>query len=119
MSTLDHRVTITYSGPYTQDATGEEKVANNLKLEYVDEQREDRDAGILGDCVIALPPETDATDEAETHWEQLAVSIDYQLWCEAVCEQTGGHNYTPHQWTKEPESACQICTRCGSEIDPA
>lgn len=123
MSTdLDHKITLTYSGPYTQDATGEDKVADQLELEYIDEEHEDRSAGILGDWVVALPPNTDATDEAEIHWEELVVTIDFQVWCEAACEQTGGHDFTDG-WNvgmlpnddQTVEDVPQICTRCGAE----
>lgn len=109
MPDLDHRIEIVYSGPYwTVD--GRQHTAEDMRLMWVDEERRDPSAGITGDSVYACPPN-------KLDGEENVVSVDLQEWCETACEQTGGHNYVDHNWTEDPETSCQVCTRCGSEID--
>ncbi len=100
--------TIWYTGPY-MTLDGKKHDAMTMLLEYIDQ-----DASDSGNdrWVDAAPPNT-------SDGEENIVQIDLQLWTESICENTGGHNYVDHQWSEKPESACQICTRCGSEVDPA
>lgn len=100
--------TIRYSGPYTT-LDGRAHIAEDMELEYVDQDSSDRG----DDCWV------DAAPAHKLDGEENIISIDRQLWAEACCEQSGGHNFIDQQWSEEPESACQICTRCGKEIDPA
>lgn len=113
MSDAFHKGTVNYTGTYW-DNGGEERLATDMPLRYVDEEREDRSAGILGNIVVAVPPEKfDGEDEDDL------IVVDMGDWMIAACEQTGGHNWTDWMWDDErPESAVRLCHRCLKEETP-
>jgi hypothetical protein len=105
---LDHKTTLTYTGKYwTSD--GSQHGAENMDLEYVDEEREDLSAGLRGDVVLATQPNP-------KDGEENIVMVDTHDWITQACEQSGGHSLTTYELSEEPGDAIQVCTRCGEEV---
>jgi hypothetical protein len=98
------RHSLRYSGTY-RTADGREHMAEDMELVGLDEGIDRHGDGFIA---AALPDPHDG--------EENIIEIPQHLWEQAVCEQTGGHNFIDHQGG---ESAMQICTRCGKEVDPA
>lgn len=103
---------VKYTGTlYHEDGTEEE--VKDRTLQFVCYEPGDRSVGIMTDYLGVCDPEKiDDIDDS-------GYGVDPYAFFEQECEQTGGHNFVDHQWSEEPESACQICSRCGKEIDPA